>query len=90
MAAIKETKTVTITQTSIVDEVCDKCGKSLYDEVDHYEKFESTFEIESGKVYPEGGDIKVLTMQMCKECTILASKILREHGFKFVESSQCY
>ena len=90
MAEIKETKTVTITQTSVVDEICDKCGKSLYDELAHYERFQSTFEIEEGFSYPEGGMIGVKTMQLCTDCTDEAISLLTNSGFKFIESTKFY
>ena len=90
MAIIRETKTQTYTSSVVVDEICDKCGKSLYITDDRFYKFNSTFEIEEGEVYPEGGTVTILTLQLCNSCSEKAVDILKENGFNFTECDKDY
>jgi hypothetical protein len=64
-------KTVNVpasTYKSIDKTICDVCGKDVDSGLDFYQKSEVDISYECGEIYPEGGNTKVTSFDLCGEC----------------------
>ena len=64
--------------------ICDKCGNKI-EKPDLYNVFECRFDYKTGDVYPEGGLIHNISLDLCQDCGKDAMAILKSSGFKFNE-----
>lgn len=97
MSKIKKNITESITREKLIHEVCDWCGKKSIegrtfddsdprDDLSHLEFYgynEFNFKWETGKMYPDSGDVEVITADLCNECRQKAIDLLKENGLKF-------
>jgi len=77
----KQTKEVTVECYLI----CDKCGKRIKPK-DRFDAFECEFIYKTGSSYPEGGSGNKLSLDLCQECGIKATKLFKDNGFKIQET----
>ena len=82
----REMKLVSVIKSSKI--ICDKCGKEIM--LDAYDAFECKFEYKIGDVYPEGGSVESLNLDLCKNCGKEAIEILKSKGFNFYKEDHDY
>lgn len=83
---IKEKRLVEVTTKSY--SLCDKCNNKI--ETELYEKFECTFILNTGQVYPEGGSGDKQEMELCQTCAPEFIKLLTQNGYRINNSEWDY
>lgn len=68
-----EQRRETVVRAVTVEFACDPCGRrapipSRGDFADDYEVKECTVEMKTGSSYPEGGDVKTTSFDVCPDC----------------------
>ena len=58
---------------------CDKCGKKI--NVNNYDAFECGFIRKTGSNYPEGGRGFQETLDICLDCSVKLTELLKENGY---------
>lgn len=68
--------------------VCDKCGEDIVKNTYDAFSFELSYQI--GDCYPEGGSGEKWELDLCQDCAVKAKDLLKNNGYRFIESDWDY